>query len=192
ERRLINDLQVFGFDRDHQLEHRLFATEARWNGWRWVLDRGWARSFQGPTEVSFRHFDQPVLSPYREPPDYFASEVKRPEQMHYGELRRYIGELQQSGQSVPELEVELYDKIALPAISLIMALVALPFAFRLGRRGALYGIGLSLVLGMVLLGVFAFFSELGKAGALPPPVAVWAPSMIFAALSVYLFLGVRT
>jgi lipopolysaccharide export LptBFGC system permease protein LptF len=73
-----------------------------------------------------------------------------------------------------------------------MALVALPFAFRLGRRGALYGIGLSLVLGMVLIGVFAFFSTLGEIGVLPPLVAVCAPATIFAALSMYLFLGVRT
>ena len=93
---------------------------------------------------------------------------------------------------MPQLEVELHKKIALPALSLVMALVALPFAFRLGRRGALYGIGLSLVLGMVLLGVFAFFSTLGQVGTLPPLVAVWAPAALFAALSTYLFLGVRT
>jgi lipopolysaccharide export system permease protein len=188
----IQDLQVFGFDERHELSSRLFAGQARWEDERWVLDRGWARGFEGPNEVSFRRFARPVLSPYREAPTYFASETKRPEQMHYGELRRYIAELQQSGQSVPELEVELYDKVALPALSFIMALVALPFAFRLGRRGALYGIGLSLVLGMVLLGVFAFFSTLGEIGALPPVVSVWAPSLIFAALSLYLFLGVRT
>jgi LPS export ABC transporter permease LptF/LPS export ABC transporter permease LptG len=191
-RRQVTDFQVFGFDREHQLAQRLFAGQARWNGTRWVLEHGWARSFAGPLELGFRLLDRPVLSPYREPPDYFASEVKRPEQMHYGELSRYIGELQQSGQAVPVLEVELYKKIALPTLSLIMAMVALPFAFRLGRRGALYGIGLSLVLGMVLLGVFAFFSTLGQVGTLPPLVAVWAPGLLFAALSLYLFLGVRT
>lgn len=191
-RRQLNDFQVFAFDREHQLSQRLFADQAHWDGSRWVLDRGWARTFAGPVELSYTPIDHPVLSPYLEPPDYFASEVKQPEQMHYGELRRYIDELQQSGQRVPDLEVDLYGKVALPALSLIMALVALPFAFRLGRRGALYGIGLSLVLGMVLIGVFAFFSTLGKIDALPPVVAVWAPSLIFAALSVYLFLGVRT
>jgi lipopolysaccharide export LptBFGC system permease protein LptF len=191
-RKAFQDLQVFAFDRQQQLSSRLFAEQAHWEDSRWVLDKGWARTFEGPDELSFRQFARPVLSPYREPPDYFASEQKQPDQMHYLELRSYIDELQQSGQAVPDLEVKLYRKIALPAVSLIMALVALPFAFRLGRRGALYGIGLSLVLGMVLLGVFAFFSTLGEIGALPPMVAVWAPSLVFAALSLYLFLGVRT
>jgi LPS export ABC transporter permease LptG/LPS export ABC transporter permease LptF len=191
-RKQLNDFQVFGFDADHQLSQRLFAHQARWDGERWVLERGWARSFQGQQELAFQPFEEPVLAPYREPPDYFASEVKRPEQMHYGELRRYIRELEQSGQAVPDLRVRLLEKVARPMLALIMALVALPFAFRLGRRGALYGVGLSLVLGMVLLGVFAFFKTLGEIGALPPVVAVWTPSLIFAAFSVYLFLGVRT
>jgi len=191
-RQQLSDLQVFGFDRDHQLAQRLFAHQASWENDRWVLEQGWARTFAGPIEEGFQAFQQPVLSPYAEAPDYFTSEVKSPEQMHYGELRRYVEELRQSGQSVPQLQVKLYDKVARPALSLIMAMVALPFAFRLGRRGALYGIGLSLVLGMVLLGVFAFFSTLGEVGRLPPLVAVWAPSLIFAALSTYLFLGVRT
>jgi LPS export ABC transporter permease LptF/LPS export ABC transporter permease LptG len=191
-RHQLNDLQVFGFDKEHQLAQRLFANQARWDGSRWVLERGWARSFSGPMELGFTTVNEPALSPYREPPDYFVAEVKRPEQMHYTELSRNIAELEQSGQAVPQLKVQLYDKVARPTLSLIMALVALPFAFRLGRRGALYGIGLSLVLGMVLLGVFAFFSTLGQIGALPPIVAVWAPSLIFAALSMYLFLGVRT
>lgn len=189
---VIRDLHVFQFDDTERLAGRLFAEQARWVEDRWILERGWTRTFLGDEEIAFERFDSPRISPYNEPPEYFASEVKRPEQMRYGELERTIDELRQSGQSVPELEVELHNKIALPTLSLVMALVALPFAFRLGRRGALYGIGLSLVLGMVLLGVFAFFSTLGQVGTLPPLVAVWAPAALFAALSTYLFLGVRT
>lgn len=73
-----------------------------------------------------------------------------------------------------------------------MALVALPFAFRLGRRGALYGVGVAVVLGMILMGIFAFFTKMGAAGALPPSLAVWSPGVAFSILSLYLFLGIRT
>jgi LPS export ABC transporter permease LptF/LPS export ABC transporter permease LptG len=189
---LLQDLQVFEFDEQDRLSGRLFAERALYENGRWVLSHGWARKFSGSTEISFQRFAGPVLSPFLEPPEYFGSEIKLPEQMSYPELRRHIRELVRSGQPVPELEVELYNKIAFPTLSFVMALVALPFAFRLGRRGALYGIGLSLVLGMVLIGVFAFFSTLGKIDALPPLIAVWAPTLLFAALSLYLFLGVRT
>ena len=71
-------------------------------------------------------------------------------------------------------------------------MVGLPFSFRLQRKGALYGLGISIILGIVFLAVFAFFSTLGEVGALPAAIAVWSPSLLFALLSGYLFLGVRS
>ncbi|MFL6193123.1 MAG: LPS export ABC transporter permease LptG [Thermoanaerobaculia bacterium] len=186
-------LQVFDFDEQHRLSKRLYAESARFAGDdAWVFNNGWAREFQGVDVTGYTRFTDPKIVRYPETPDYFDSEIRPPEQMRYGELKDYIQELKESGQAVPELQVRLENKIALPVASLIMALVALPFAFRLGRQGALYGIGISIVLGIAFMAIFAFFSKLGEAGALPPVVAVWSPGAIFALLSGYLFLGVRT
>lgn len=186
-------LQVFDFDEQHRLSKRLYAESARFVGDdAWVFNNGWAREFQGVDVTGYTRFTDPKIVRYPETPDYFDSEIRPPEQMRYGELKNYIQELKESGQAVPELQVRLENKIALPVASLIMALVALPFAFRLGRQGALYGIGISIVLGIAFMAIFAFFSKLGEAGALPPVVAVWSPGAIFALLSGYLFLGVRT
>jgi LPS export ABC transporter permease LptF/LPS export ABC transporter permease LptG len=186
-------LQVFDFDEQHRLTRRLFAESARFVGDdAWVFSNGWARSFQAVDVTGYTRFKDPKIVRYPETPEYFDSEIRPPEQMRYGELKDYIQELKESGQAVPELQVELANKIALPVASLIMALVALPFAFRLGRQGALYGIGISIVLGISFMAVYAFFTTLGEAGALPPDVAVWSPGAIFALLSGYLFLGVRT
>jgi lipopolysaccharide export LptBFGC system permease protein LptF len=90
------------------------------------------------------------------------------------------------------VKLELQNKLAYPVLSLVMALVALPFAFRLGRQGALYGVGISLILGIVLVVFFASFTTLGEIGILPPMAAVWSPSLVFALASIYLFLGVRS
>ena len=188
----LHRLQVFEFDEDFHLTRRLFAATARYVGGKWVFTESWSRTFDGVTVTGFERFAQPILVDYPETPEYFQSELKRPEQMRYGELRDYVAELRASGQAVPELEVDLHSKIAFPVVSFVMGLVALPFAFRLGRRGALYGLGVAVVLGIVFLGVFAFFKTMGTAGALPPLVAVWSPSALFAMLSGYLFLGVRT
>jgi LPS export ABC transporter permease LptF/LPS export ABC transporter permease LptG len=185
-------LQVFDFDSSHRLVRRLVAESAHYVGGAWIFENGWARTFNGVEVIDYTPFQGPRIVHYPETPAYFSSEVKPPQQMRYGELKRYIRELKESGQSVPELQVELENKIAYPVISFIMAILALPFAFRLGRQGALYGVGLSLVLGFVLIGVFAVFTKLGEAGVLPPAVAVWSPGAVFALLSIYLFLGVRT
>jgi LPS export ABC transporter permease LptF/LPS export ABC transporter permease LptG len=185
-------LQVFDFDPAHHLIRRLYTESAHYIGDAWVFSRGWARTFGGSFRIRYEPFNQPRIVHYPETPGYFDSEIRPPDQMGYHELKDYIEEMNESGQPEPELLVSLYDKIAYPVICLVMALVALPFAFRLGRQGALYGIGLSVILGFVFMAIFAFFTKLGEAGALPALVAVWSPGTVFAILSVYLFLGVRT
>ncbi len=150
------------------------------------------RSFEEGEVLEYRTFDSPVIDYYPETPDYFESEYKLPDAMTYGELRDYVDELRASGQSAPDLEVALYKKVSLPFASIVMSLVALPFSFRLGRRGTLYGVGLGVVLGMVFYSMLAFSSTLGETGALPPLLAVWSPNIAFIILSLYLLLGVRS
>ena len=192
ERPSLERLQVFEFDENNQLSRRLLASRANFDGRGWVFEEGWKRSFAGPLVTNYEPFLEPRRSDYPEVPDYFTTEIRPPHQMPYLELRSYIQELESRGEKVPELEVELQLKISYPAICLVMVLVALPFAFRLGRQGALYGVGLAVVLGMAFLTVFIFFSTLGKAGILPPIIAVWSPNLIFTTLALYLFLGVKT
>lgn len=188
----LNRLQVFEFDEEDRFTRRLFAENASYLGDAWLFENGWVRSFDGGEVLDFQPFVQPVIDAYPETPDYFESEYKLPKAMPYGELKEYIAELEGSGQAVPELRVELHKKVALPFASLVMVLVALPFSFRLGRRGTLYGIGIGLVLGMVFFALLAFSSTLGETGALPPMLAVWSPSIAFMILSIYLMLGVRS
>lgn len=186
-------LQAFEFDDRHRLVKRLFASRGRFVDGRWIFVDGWARTFVDTGAAKFQRFLGPTIIDFPEKPEYFETDVQRPEQMSYGELRDYVRVVErQTGRRPPDLEVQLQSKIAFPVISLVMALVALPFGFRLGRRGALYGIGVSIIMGMVFLAVYAFFTTMGTAGLLPPIVAVWSPNVLFALLSFYLFLGMPT
>lgn len=186
----IQRLQVFEFDDQYRLVARLLADVARYTPSGWVFDSGWSRSFVGSGEL--RAFKSPVKVDLPEPPDYFAGQEPRPAQMTYSQLRSYIQEMKDAGQRRPDLEVALLNKIAFPIGAVVMALVALPFAFRMERRGALYGLGVAIVLGMVFMAVYALFKTLGEVGAFPAVVAVWSPSVLFSLLSAYLFLGVRS
>jgi lipopolysaccharide export LptBFGC system permease protein LptF len=73
-----------------------------------------------------------------------------------------------------------------------MALIALPFAFRVGRRGALYGIGIAMVLGIFYWMIFAIFTKFGEIGNLPALLSAWSANILFAIAAVYLFLHVET
>ena len=76
-----------------------------------------------------------------------------------------------------EHEVGLHRKIAFPFVTLVMTLIAVPFAVTTGRRGAMYGIGVGIVLALVywtMISIFAAFgagrrdrSDAGGVGAEP-------------------------
>jgi LPS export ABC transporter permease LptG len=127
-----------------------------------------------------------------EPPDYFESEQPVAEMMTVVQLRRYVNELAASGVNVSHLAVELQHKLAFPFVTLVMTLLAIPFGVSTGRRGALYAIGLGIVLALGYWIVTSLFVALGKSGLLSPVLAGWTPNIIVLGAAVYVFLTVKT
>ncbi|HEX6094852.1 MAG TPA: LPS export ABC transporter permease LptG [Thermoanaerobaculia bacterium] len=189
----LTQVQVFEFHpSDFRLTRRVYATSATWNGQAWAFDNGWIRSFTDDGESTLTPITRPVALFYPETPEDFATEVTPPDQMTYAQLRRYIGTLRESGYAADELAVKLYGKTSWPVISIVMALIAMPFAFKIGRRGALYGIGLALVIGIIYWMVYAIFTKFGEVGNLPPLLSAWSANILFALAAVYMFLHVET
>jgi lipopolysaccharide export system permease protein len=73
---------------------------------------------------------------------------------------------------------------------MVMVILGLPFAFRSGKKGSLYGIGLGIGLVVVYYAAFAVLSALGQIGLFPPFLAAWAPNILFAGLGAYMMLSV--
>ena len=127
-----------------------------------------------------------------EPPEYFKTEAPDAGKMTYDQLSRYITQLKASGfDAVPQM-VQLRRKVAFPFVTLIMTLLAVPFAVSTGRRGALYGIGVGIVIAIVYWVALSVFGAFGTGGVLPPVLAAWAPNLLFGAVAGYLVLTVRT
>ncbi|HEY0592077.1 MAG TPA: LPS export ABC transporter permease LptG, partial [Thermoanaerobaculia bacterium] len=191
--RTLSQVQVFEFHpTEFRLTRRVRAEEARFDGTGWVLYNGWFRSFGDDGGMSFTPFTQPTPSPYPERPSYFEVESKAPDQMTWGELSRYIANVRRLGYAADELTVQLWRKTSWPFISVVMALIALPFSFRMGKRGAMYGIGIALALAFVYWSLFGIFTKLGEVGSLPAVLAAWSANILFAIAAVYLFLTVET
>jgi lipopolysaccharide export LptBFGC system permease protein LptF len=150
------------------------------------------RSFGDDGSISFTPLTEPTRLHYPERPEYFSQDVRPPQQMTYGQLRRYIQQLRASGYASDEMLVELYKKTSWPLISLVMALIALPFSFRIGKRGAMYGIGIALFLAFVYWTLFGVFTKFGEVGNLPPVLSAWSANVLFAIAALYLFLRVET
>ena len=58
-------------------------------------------------------------------------------------------QLRASGFNAVPYMVQLQRKVAFPFVTLVMTLLAVPFAVTTGRRGAMYGIGVGIVLAIV-------------------------------------------
>ncbi|HEX2059821.1 MAG TPA: LPS export ABC transporter permease LptG [Thermoanaerobaculia bacterium] len=186
-------VQVFEFHpTDFRMTRRVYASRATWNGKAWAFEDGWLRSFPDDGSSTYTKITEPLALYYQETPEDFATEVKPPEQMTYAQLRRYIQTLYESGYAADPLAVRLYEKTSWPALSFVMALIAMPFAFKMGKRGALYGVGLALILGIIYWMVFAVFMKFGEVGNLPPLLSAWAANILFAIAAIYMFLHVET
>jgi lipopolysaccharide export system permease protein len=191
--RQLSQVQVFELHPTRfRLTRRIYAERARWDGQGWVFERGWIASFADNGTSTYTPFVEPIRLYYRERPDDFATEVKAPDQMTFAQLHRYIEAIRKSGYAAEALTVKLYAKTSWPFISVVMALIALPFAFRIGKRGALYGVGIALVVGIVYWMVFAIFTKFGEVGNLPPLLSAWSANVLFAIAALYLYLHVET
>jgi LPS export ABC transporter permease LptG len=189
----LTQVQVFEFHpSEFRLTRRVYADRATWNGQAWAFENGWIRSFPDDGSATYTKITEPLALFYPETPEDFDTKVTPPEQMTYAQLRRYIATLRESGYAADELAVRLYQKTSWPALSIVMALIAMPFAFKVGKRGALYGIGIALVLGIVYWMVFAIFAKFGEVGNLPPLLAAWSANVLFALAAAYMFLHVET
>jgi LPS export ABC transporter permease LptG/LPS export ABC transporter permease LptF len=172
-----------------QLRDRLYAARAIWNGMGYNLERGWRWAFL--PRPAFREFAE-ARTREIEAPTYFAREERESETMSFGELRSHIVTLEKLGLDVTRLRVELHRKIAYPMVSLIMTMIAIPFAFVVARRGALYGVATSVVIAIVYWAMIGIFSALGDNARLPPLLAAWAPNILFGTTALYFLFTLDT
>ena len=182
-------VSIFSFDPEFTLTGRTDARAAVWKDGEWTLTDGWTRAFDG-SDPPFRKFAEDRTR--GDPPDAVVASRRRPEEMRFRELERLTRHLRAGGYPTASLETALQAKLAQPALLPVMALLAVPFAFRVGRRGALAGIGVGLSLGILTLVASAFATKLGEVGALPPWLAAWSPAILFGLAAVYLILRIRT
>ena len=165
---------------DGRLARRLDAEEARWEEGGWTLKGVVERSFL-PDGSFAADRKESMRYPLSEGPEDFRFEKLKPEEVSWQELGRHLERYRALGLKTRDLEVGLWTKTSLPFVSVIMALLAFPFAVAAGRRGGTsFGIVLAVALGFAYWMVLAAGLSLGKSGSLPPPLAAWCGNLLFA------------
>ncbi|MEO8483387.1 MAG: LptF/LptG family permease [Acidobacteriota bacterium] len=191
-RQTLYGLSVFEPTRNGgRLTAHTFTKRAIYEAGAWHADTGWVQRFPTSDRIVRESFATRTLT-LEKPEKFEGTHNQATELMTFAELRRQITDLAKSGFSLVESKVQLQERIAFPLVTLVMTLLGIPFGLTTGRRGALYGVGLAMVLGAGYWLLNTFFMAVGRAELLNPVLAAWATNILFLALATYATLTART
>lgn len=191
------DANVFELDpATFALRKQILAERATWSPVlrTWIFENGWSSEFRGAERISYKTFaaSTATFAELTEPPEYFLRETVPDQQMNFLQLDRYIQDLRQGGIDTVRLQVQFYRKFSVPLFALIMGMIAVPFAFMVGNRGAMTGIGVSIAIAVAYWGVSTLFEKIGDVNQLPPAVAAWSPNLVFSLAALYMMLRLKS
>jgi lipopolysaccharide export system permease protein len=179
----LSNIDIYQFDETYHLREIINAKRASFvEQGIWQLDEVLETSF-GETGVTVAN--RPTLE-WRSAlnPDIFSVLLVVPEQMSAWHLYQYTAHLRDNHQKSGRYEIAMWNKLMYPLVTMVMMLLALPFATYHRRAG---GISAMVFLGIVLGLSYHFFGRLvGSLGALND----WQPFITATAITcLYLLLG---
>jgi len=188
----LTDLAIYDFDAEGVHLQKVVTGEQ--GSWRSNTDlvikdaqslnlRGLEVQREKKPELEFKGFEAPQI---------FKPTADKPSQLSSKGLSEYLKSAKRRGMDVSALAVALQRKYAGPLSVMVMAFLGIPLALSFGRRGTIIALCSAVAVSLAYWGVSGGFQQLGNHGLLPPPVAGWAPPVIFAAAGTYFLARIRT
>jgi lipopolysaccharide export system permease protein len=180
----ITGMAVYDFDPEFRLRQLIEAERAEFSPSGWRLLNGTVTTFSGEDPFPrTQRFDERSLLIHETPKDFMEIE-KEVDGLRVRQLAEYVDRTRAAGVDTKAFEVKLQSRISLSFIPLVMCVLAVPFATRNRRSGgAGKDLGICLALTFFYWIFFSVGLSLGTNGAVPPVVAAWFPSAVFAVLA---------
>ena len=181
---IATDVSVFRLDSHDRLLARLETPQAALLPGYWLLEST-RRMLPDrlPEDIGEQRFQTDLT--VRRVQDSFAS----PDTLSVWALPDFIGLLDRSGFSSVRHRLHFQALLALPLLAGTMALVSAGFSMRTTRRGGVAQmIAGGVAAGFLLFVISKVAEEFGQSGALPAPLAAWAPAAAGLMLAVALLL----
>jgi lipopolysaccharide export system permease protein len=172
--------------------HKLFARQAVWVDGSWRFEN--VQMFR-PNPAYPEMPDQVVtnsitLPGFNETPELIASEIKISQMSGLRAAKKIRFSLKEilnylelhpglTGAKAAELSTQLHGRLAMPWTCLVVVLLALPFGFLPGRRNAVAGFGVAIILVFAFLFFTRIALALGTGGHVPGFIAGWLPQLLF-------------
>ena len=181
----LEGVTIFLLNRDFSLRGLLEIPQAHWTGKAWGVTE--ATEWQFLPEGKLTGKKVAASPPVAETPDDLKLLARDAEEFTYFDLQKQITDMKSKGIDTRAYEVDLQTKIALPLISPLMVLLAIPFALKKQISGVALSFGIAMVIGFGYWVLSAFCISLGHSGALAPWVAAWLPNSIFSLIGMFFY-----
>jgi len=192
QKQSLNDLVIYDFDpAGVHLQQITTAERGKWRSDTELVAEDVENLKLNGLEIAREKKPELAISGF-EAPRVFKPTVDKPSQLSSKGLSDYVKSAKRRGMDVSALAVALQRKYAGPLSVMVMAFLGIPLALSFGRRGTIVALCAAVAVSLVYWGVSGGFQQLGNHGLLPPPVAGWAPPIIFAAAGTYFLARIRT
>ncbi|HEU0119794.1 MAG TPA: LptF/LptG family permease [Bryobacteraceae bacterium] len=191
--RVMGGVHIYELDpKVFKLKRHIHAERAQWDPGMatWIFQNGWSRNADNVKD--YQVWQVTTFPELIETPDHFLPEEKQYKQLNFHQLANYIAELGQSGFDTVSLRVQYQRKFSVPLFPFILAIIAVPFSFWVGNRGAMTAVGASFVIAIAYLTVNQLFEQVGNLDQLPATVAAWSPNVIFTLAGLYAMTRMRS
>lgn len=184
KRRIFKNIRCIWFQ-GGGIQSAVLAPQAQWKRDHWELVKPVLLTIDRGT---IREETPPVLPlPLKITPQTLLEQKKEPWEMTYGELKDYIRAMEEEGYSVPHLKTELYQRVSMALVPLVLVLLVFPLALSPPREGAWKPILSSLGALVGYWGFNSLFILLGRGGWIPPLLATSIPPLVAGGVGVWYF-----
>jgi lipopolysaccharide export system permease protein len=189
----LHGISIYELNTEFKHKRNIEAEKAIYTGTSWEAYNAIVREFNPDTGLLKREFHTDKIGiDLNKTPEDFSSTENEAEELSFAELRDISRQLEKAGLNNSKYVVDMHAKLAQPLISLIMALLGIPFALQKSRNINLgLGISVCIMIGMAFFVTQSTLIAFGYAEILPPFLAAWAADIIFLLLSVFLILSTR-
>lgn len=188
----IGGVNVYEFARNpFRVERRVTAKSAKWTGEKWIAENAELLSITADGEIIEKTLAEYTIEGLPAPEELMTAETSY-KSMNFADLNAYIDELEQDGFDTLKYRLELYNKLSLPFVNFIMALIAIPFAGRGGRHGGVAaGISIAIMVAFSYWIASGAATHLGQNGILPPLVSAFMTDALFVIAGVFMLRKMR-
>lgn len=181
--RLLDEIHLYRFGPDKQLQVAIEAESARFDDGQWQLSNVRYTEF-GKNHVSSRQMPSMDWRTNLDPALLQVS-VMPSDRQTMQTLYQYAGYLHQYQLDASHIKIALWSKAAVPVMAMVMAMLAIPFVIGPLRTT---GAGQRMFVGMLVGVVFFLFNQItlstGRVYGLAPLLTAWLPTALLAVTAI--------